>query len=418
MYTLDPRYDYIKPDLIVIDEKISYKHEISRYIRSSRGKPILFKNVVLPSGDLSRYPVIANLAGSREIIARYLGVEVDRLAYYMMDAYKSPSKPRVTAPDEYIILEPNLDILPIAEHYPGEAGRYITASIVIAEDPEYGLNASYHRMLQLSRDKLVARVVPRHLHLYIERGVKDVAICIGNTPEILVAAAMSPPLGVSEMDIANSLKPIKLVDFDGVIGAPSEIVLVGRFTGERHREGPFVDVTGTYDIVRMEPVIKVEKMYIKENAFYHDILPADQEHKILMGYSRVPSILDALLDVGIDVKDIYLTPGGASWLHCIIKIRKTSEDDPKKAIDAAFKAHRSLKMVIVVDEDIDIYDWESVEWALATRVQPDRDVYIYRNVKGSSLDPSADQVTRLTSKWGIDATIPDPSRKRDFMRVV
>lgn len=418
MVSLRDAYKYIEKELIRVDKVIPYRYEISKYIKDANGKPIIFEKVKLPNSDISKYPVVANLAGSRELIAKYLGVELSGLNNYLLKAYENPQEPPIRDCEDYKVLEPNLDSLPIIEHYPGEAGRYMTASIILAYDEEYGLNASYHRMLQIASDKLVARIVPRHLHLYLERGVKDVAICIGNTPEILVAAAMSPPLGTSEMDIANALKPIHLIDFEGILGAPSEIVLIGTFTGERHKEGPFIDVTGTYDIIRMEPVIKIKKIYIRENAFYHDILPADKEHKVLMGFSKIPSILQELIKEGIDVKDIYLTPGGSSWLHCIIKIRKNNDEDPKMAIEAAFRGHKSLKMVIVVDEDINIYDWESVEWALATRVQPDRDIYIYRNVKGSSLDPSADQVTRLTSKWGIDATIPDPSRKRDFMRVV
>jgi len=417
MAKLREEYRYIEDELIIVEERISYKFDISRKIKEAKGKPILFERIILEDGTVSTFPVIANLAGSRALIAKYFGVELNELNKYLLHAYENPTRPKIRDPDEYMEIEVNLDALPIIFHYPGEAGRYITAGIVFAYDEEYGLNASYHRMLQLDRSTLVARVLPRHLHKYLERGVKRVAIGIGNTPEVLVASAMSPPIGVSEMDIANRLKPIHLVDFDGVLGAPSEIVLIGRFTGERHDEGPFVDVTGTYDIVRKEPVIKIERIYVKEDAFYHDILPADIEHKILMGFSKIPSIMSELTKEGIEVLDVYLTPGGSSWLHCIIKIRKNNPDDPLKAIHAAFRGHKSLKMAIVVDEDIDIYDWESVEWALATRVQPDRDVYIFRNVKGSSLDPSADQVSRKTSKWGIDATIPDPSRKRDFMRV-
>jgi len=194
--------------------------------------------------------------------------------------------------------------------------------------------------------------------------------------------------------------------------------MIGELTGELHDEGPFVDITGTVDIVRKQPVIEIKKIFVRENAFYHDILPADHEHKLLMGLSREPTILMEVRKAGVDCKNVYVTPGGASWLHCIIQIKKKSEEDGKKAIEAAFKGHKSLKLAIVVEEDINIYDLNDVEWSIATRVQPDRDIYVFPRQIGSSLDPSANQVTRETAKWGIDATIHNPERRRDFIKVV
>jgi UbiD family decarboxylase len=418
MYSLPSRYNFLDNELIRVDKSVSVYLEVAREIKKAYGNPILFENVVLKDGSVSKYPIVANIVGRRDTLARYLGCSVEDIKRVLLDAYVNRKSPKIIGCDEYNVYEPNLYSLPILFHYPGEAGYYITSGIIIAEDPEYGINASYHRLLVIDRDKVVARILPRHLHKYIERGVRRVAICIGNTPEVLVASGMSPELGVSELDIANAIKEIRLVDFDGIIGSEAEIVLVGEVTDDWHDEGPFVDVTGTYDIVRKQRVIRIDKMYIRDNAFYHALLPADSEHKLLMGLPREPFIYKGIRDAGVDCIDVFLTPGGASWLHCVIKIKKNGVDDPKIAIETAFKVHKSLKRVIVVDEDINIYDPYDVEWAIATRVQPDRDLYLYPREKGSSLDPSADQVTRETTKWGIDATIPDPSRKGDFMKVV
>jgi UbiD family decarboxylase len=418
MYILPREYRFLDKYLIRVGEEVSVDLEVAKRIRESKGKPILFENVILRDGEVSEYPVIANIAGSREYLAEYFGVDVSMLLDFLLEKIDNRKKPLVVDPDSYREVEVDLNRLPILLHYPKDGGYYITSSIIIAYDEEYGLNASFHRMMQISRDKLAVRVVPRHLYEYIERGLKKVAICIGNVPQVLVASAISPELGVCELDIANSIKDIKLVNFDGVIGAEAEIVMVGEITGEEHEEGPFVDLTGTYDIVRKQPVVRIRKIYARENAFYHAILPGDYEHKLLMGLSREPTIMREVRKAGVDCKNVYLTIGGSSWLHCVIQIRKKSEGDGKKAIEAAFKGHKSLKLVIVVEEDIDIYDPHSVEWAIATRVQPDRDLYIYPNQTGSSLDPSANQLTRKTAKWGIDATIPDPHRRDDFMRVV
>ncbi len=418
MFKLHSEYGFLEGELIRVEREVSVKLEIAKLIKEANCKPILFENVMLRDGRISDYPVLANIVGSRELLARYFGVPPSELADFLLNAIDKRKKPNIIPPDEYRRINVDLNNLPLLFHYPGDGGYYTTASIVVAYDEEYGLNASYHRMMQISRDKLVMRVVPRHLHLYIERGLKEFAICIGNTPEVLVASAMSPELGVSELDIANAIKEINLVDFDGVIGTKAEIVLIGELTGELHDEGPFVDITGTYDIIRKQPVVKIKRIYVRENAFYHAILPAGPEHKLLMGMSREPTVLREVRKAGVDCKAVYITPGGCSWLHCIIQIRKKSEEDGKKAIEAAFKGHKSLKLVVIVEDDINIYDPNDVEWAIATRVQPDRDIYIYPDQIGSSLDPSANRITRKTAKWGIDATIHNPERRGDFIRAV
>ncbi|HEW94406.1 UbiD family decarboxylase [Candidatus Geothermarchaeota archaeon] len=418
MYSLPPKYNFLNKYLVRDSNTYSVYLDAASAIRITGNKPILLENILLKDGSISEYPVLSNVTSSPEVVSEYFGVSVSYLKDFIVKALENPVEPDVKSSNQYYNIETNLYKLPILYHYKGDGGYYITAGIIIAEDPEYGLNASYHRLMLIDKDRVVARILPRHLHKYIERGLKKFTICIGNTPEVLIASALSPELGVSELAIANSMNKINLIDYDGLIGSEAQIVLVGELTGEYHDEGPFVDITGTLDIVRPQPVVRIKKIYVRENAFYHAIIPAGYEHRFLMGFSKEPIIYRELVKNGIDVVDVHLTYGGVSWLHAVIKIRKKSEDDPRKTIEIAFKAHQSLKLAIVVDEDIDIYDPNDVEWALATRVQPDRDVYIYSNQIGSSLDPSADQITRKTSKWGIDATIPDLKRIRDFRKVV
>jgi UbiD family decarboxylase len=111
-----------------------------------------------------------------------------------------------------------------------------------------------------------------------------------------------------------------------------------------------------------------------------------------------------------------VTPGGCSWLHAAVRIRKRRADDGLRAIEAAFRGHPSVKHVFVVDEDIDVFDPAQVEWAMATRFQADRDLVVRPGEKGSSLDPSADPATGRTTKVGFDLTIPDAGRAGDFLR--
>jgi len=187
-------------------------------------------------------------------------------------------------------------------------------------------------------------------------------------------------------------------------------------TDEWADEGPFIDVTGTYDIVRKQRIIEINCITMRKDPIFQQILPGGSEHRFLMGTPREAMIFKEVSKV-CKVLDVRLTNGGCNWLHCAIRIRKGDEDDGRRAIEAAFKAHGSLKHVIVVDEDIDISNPSEVEWALATRTQLDKDLILKPGEFGSSLDPSADQVTRRTCKAGVDATIPLDRDRGKFMRV-
>jgi 2,5-furandicarboxylate decarboxylase 1 len=178
-------------------------------------------------------------------------------------------------------------------------------------------------------------------------------------------------------------------------------------------EGPFIDLTETYDIVRKQQVMKITKIHHRKDPIFHALLPGALEHKILMGMPREPTIFNEVGKV-CDCVGVNITPGGCSWLHAVVAIKKKSEDDGKKAIDAAFRGHKSLKHVVIVDQDIDIYDPASVEWAIATRVQADKSLVIKTNEKGSSLDPSADPHTYATTKMGVDATKPLVAHGKNF----
>jgi len=285
----------------------------------------------------------------------------------------------------------------------------------VIEDKEYGLNASYHRAMVIDKDRIVLRVLPRDFHKYVERGNRRFAFCIGNPISVVIAAAISVEIEKSELEIANALYPIDLLDFDGILAPEAEIVMICEITGEEEEEGPFVDITQTLDIVRKQPVARVEKIYVKKNPLFHAILPAGYEHRLIMGMPREATIYREIAKV-CDVIDVSLSTGGCSWLHGIVKIRKRKEDDGRKAIESAFKGHRSMKHVFVVDEDIDIHDLNQVEWAMATRFQGSKDM-IVKQEKGSSLDPSADPITRETTKIGFDLTIPWDRNKKLFEKI-
>jgi UbiD family decarboxylase len=222
---------------------------------------------------------------------------------------------------------------------------------------------------------------------------------------------MSPAPGVDELSIANALAPtpvVKCLTVSLEVPAEAEIVLEGRIIRGMVDEGPFLDLTETMDIVRRQPVVEINCITHRHGALYQALLPGGEEHKLLMGLPREPTIYEEVGKV-CDCINVLLTPGGASWLHGVVQIRKRNADDGKRAIEAALRGHASLKHVLVVDEDIDIYDSAELEWAVATRFQADRDFAVFSDQPSSSLDPSALHVPgqkSRTAKMGLDATIP------------
>jgi UbiD family decarboxylase len=288
-------------------------------------------------------------------------------------------------------------------------------------------NASVHRLLVLDRERLAIRIVPRHLyalHQEAKRQGRDlqVAIVIGSHPAVMVAANAGPKFGVDELGVANSLlggglKVVRCRHVDVKVPAESEIVLEGLIKkDEVVDEGPFVDLTGTYDIVRKQPVVEVLGMSMRRDPIYQAILPGGSEHKLLMGLPKEARMFEAITRAVPEVKGVRLTLGGSCWFHAVVSIRKQAEGDGKNALMAAFGSNPSVKHVVVVDEDINIDDTNEVEWALATRFQGDEGMIRIKRARGSSLDPSSDQEKMLTTKIGFDATIPWNKPREKFAR--
>ncbi|MHA1904488.1 MAG: UbiD family decarboxylase [Candidatus Thorarchaeota archaeon] len=405
--------DYInklneKGDLTVVSKSISKNLEIAGVLKSLEPSPVLFENV-----KESDFRVAGNLFCLKTQIADYFDIKTEEiiptLAKGIAD-HNPPEEVKVAPCQEIVESKVDLDKLPILLHNEIDGGPYISSGVVVSSDPEFGQNLDFHRAMQIGKDRMVTRVVRgRDFYKFLERnGEVDVAFCVGNTPEVLIAAATSVETGLDELEIANALKPINVVKAKTVelmIPADCEFVLEGRvILEETHKEGPFIDLTETVDVVRDEPIFEVKKVTHRKTAIWQGLLPGRYEHKILMGMPREPTVYKEIRERGIDVLDVSITPGGSSWLHVAVKVRKKYEDDGLKAIEATFEGHTSAKHVWVYDEDIDIYDEQEREWAMATRFQADVDLLIKDREPGSSLDPSAESGTKMTTKVGFDCT--------------
>lgn len=399
-------------DIIEIDDEVSTEYEITSILKKHPHDTLIFTNI--RGCDMN---IVSGICNTRDKIARSIGTSVDKITENIIDATNNPTAiERVFNFDEVFSNSEDADLskLPILKHYPKDKGKYITAGIVIAKDPDSGLvNASIHRMLVHSDTELGIRIVPRHLYTYYKRAEElgrplEVAIAIGLSPSTLLASTTSIPISENELEVANTFKNgnLSLVRCESVdIEAPDcEILLEGKILpNERRSEGPFVDLTDTYDKVRDEPVISLTRMHYKENPFYHAILPAGNEHKLLQGLPQEPRIFNSVKNTLPTVRNVVLTEGGCCWLHAVVSIKKQTEGDAKNVMMAALSAHPSLKHCVVVDEDIDIFDPVDVEYAVATRVKGDDDIFIIPKARGSSLDPVA-EIDGTTTKIGVDAT--------------
>jgi UbiD family decarboxylase len=406
--------------ITTISKSISRNLEIAGVLKSLEPTPVLFETV-----KESKYRVAGNLFCTKAQIADYFGITTEDIIPTLTKAIEKRSKPQETknAPCQEVVEENvDLDMLPILIHNIIDGGPYISSGVVVAADPEFGQNLDFHRAMQIGKNRMVTRVVKgRDFYKFLERnGEVDVAFCIGNTPEVLIAAATSVETGVNELEIANALRPIRVTKaktVDLMIPADSEFVLEGKvILGEKHAEGPFIDLTETVDVIRDEPTFEVKKITHRKSAIWQGLLPGRSEHKILMGMPREPTVFKKVKERGINVLDVNITPGGASWLHVAVKIQKKNDDDGIQTLEAAFAGHTSAKHIWVYDDDIDIYSDEEREWALATRFQADEDLLIKDREAGSSLDPSAEPITKLTTKMGFDCTKPLETNGKSFSK--
>lgn len=407
--------------------EISLIHEMLEHSQSSNHAMTVFENITECPGHRSAVNML-----TRDRLCAAIGIEPEAYIDTLGWAMTNPSTPILVdtkdAPCmENIAADVDLNLIPIPHHWPADRGRYSSASIIIAQDNGIR-NVSFHRQFLRDKNHLVVRLVPRHLRTMVMNARsegREVSVAVVNAPDpvVLLAAAMSFSENIDELTIAAALHeklygtPLHLVELpNGVqIPADAEYAWWGRITLEDDDEGPYVDITGTVDDVRQEPVIEIDGLTHRDNPIFHALIPGEAEHKTLMGLPRAPTIKAAVNEV-VNCIDVHMTEGGCGWLGAVLKIKKENHDDGMKAIEAAFAGHKSMKIVTVVDEDIDITDPVRVEWAMMTRWQPDKDTIILSNQRGSSLDPSRYEDGK-TSKIGYDATIDFGVEREGFMSV-
>jgi len=411
-----------------VKREVRLEHELAALGKKADGRfALLFENV-----KGARMPVVAGLASSREMFARALAVRSDKVVERFAAAQDAPrgciTVSRAVAPvKEVVDLDVDLRKLPIPVHHEKDGGAYITAGVLLAQDPRTGIgNLSIHRLQVLGPNRLGILILPRHLshfHRAAEEAGKplEVAIAIGLDPILLLASQAITPLGVDERTIASALyaEPLELVRGETVdldVPAHAEIVLEGKLLPKaREIEGPFGEYPKYYGPASPKPIVEVTAVTTRRSPIYQTIVPATMEHLLLGSLPREGGMLRVIRGAVPNTINVHLTPGGTCRYHAVISIDKRNEGEAKNAMFAAFSSSQEVKRVVVVDKDVDIFDPIDVEWAIATRFQAGRDLVVVERALGNKLDPSSDD--GISDKMGLDATVPHGADPFRFERI-
>jgi len=411
-------------DLVRIPDPVHWEYEavgLTRLTSDIEGPALVFER--MRDSDLA---CVSGLFAAKRRVAWALEVDESELDAAYREREGRSLDPVVTsgaAPCREIVLTGDaidLNALPILRHYERDGGRYVTAGLQVAKDPESGVrNVSIHRMLLLDRNHLtVFAPLGRHLRTIIERWHErgsgaEIATAIGTEPATQIASQSRVAYGVDEFAVAGGLRgePVELTrghSIDVEVPATTEIVIEGRTVpGELVTDGPFGEYPGTYSDAKPAPVLEVTAITMRTGALYQNTLtgmPMTENHWMMQA-AAVSLAWREALKITPEVRAVNVTNGGSTRHHVVVSIHKRHPSEARNLMLALLAAPLGAKLVTVVDADIDVFDPHHVEWAVNTRVQADRDVVILPDLYSPTLDPSA-PAPRTSAKMGIDATAP------------
>lgn len=368
----------------------------------------------------SEFPVVGNVLNSRDRIARAFGVPRSELQDFMLHALRSPVAPVMTgsAPAQEVVHEHAIDLpklLPASHWFERESGAYITAGIIVAKDPETGRrNVSIARLRLDGGGAVMAGIAKNHhLNLLAEKaralGRKlPIAVAIGNHPAVMIGSQMYLELGDDEYDVIGGLlgEPLRLVKcrtVDLEVPAEAEIVLEGEIDAAASvAEGPVSEFHGFYVDYGPGTGGRIHCVTHRKDAIYQTILPGFAPEHCLLGAVAIETVVFRALQRAIPaVRRVLVTDGGMGRLHAVISMHRPRPGEGKRAIALAMGQVNLLKLIIVVEDDIDPEDWTQMEWSLAARFRAHEDMLVLPGMKADRCDPVHDDL--LVTKIGMVA---------------
>lgn len=431
-----------------VTEEVKREYEITG-LMMDLDKQHRYPVMVFDKVENSEFPVVTNILGTREGFALGLGqpeanpaeVFAQGIAQRFDDLKVVEEPPFMANSMEGEAVD--LYKLPIVTHFPIDAGPYVTSGLCVAKDPESGADTlGFHRMQLKSKNTLGISLHSRQrLWEYFRRSEEqgknlEAAIVIGVHPNISLGSMALVPYDQGKFGAIGGLfgEPLEVGQCGSVdlqVPAYAEFVLEGEIlAGVRDKEGPFAEFTNYACYRSTENLFRVKAIRYRDNAIYHDLTPGmSREHTTVVAIQREGDVLAALRRTLPNVKAVHAPYSACGLFHCYISMKKIAEGQPQQAIYGALAVDHNIKLAIVVDEDVDVFNEEEVLWAVATRVQADKAVTILPQHLGMgvTLDPSTDDLSR-TSKMGIDATKPlggfspkielDPKVQKDIQRLM
>jgi 2,5-furandicarboxylate decarboxylase 1 len=406
-----------RDDLLVVSREVDPAFEITaitaKLEQEAKRRPIiLFEKV-----KGTKFPVLTNLHAGRSRLARAIHAKPEEMQRAYLGAMEKPIPPKLVAKcpvKEVILTGDKIDLykLPQILHHQEDAGPYITAAISFAKDPNGDTwNCAYNRLMIKDRDTTsIHLTLAKHLWEF-QRAAEaqgkalPVAFAIGVHPAIALGCLAIGSIDEDERAIMGGLlgEPLELVKCetsDLLVPAHAEMIIEGEILPhERTAEGPFGEFTGYSLGVRQREVLKVRAITHRRDAIFQDITVGHLDHLMLSTTPIEANLYRAVRAMVPTVKAVRVP----APFTCYVSIEQRISGQAKNAILAVLGADLYMKRVVVVDHDVDVFNDRQVNWAIATRCQPDRDIAIITNARGSDLDPSTKEDGN-TAKWGVDAT--------------
>jgi 2,5-furandicarboxylate decarboxylase 1 len=414
------------PDEILrIKTPVSTRLEMTSVIfeldRANRSPVVIFENV-----EGHSMPVVTNVAGSRKLLAACLNVGEEDLPNAFRERSQNylPCEVVAKASWEEVVIEGDdvdLTTLPIPYQFSVDCAPYITAGQMTARDPVTGVDTTgFHRLMLKGRNRLGVSLHSRrrmyefHRRAELQGRSLPAAIVIGCHPlHYMGSMAYAYPQHVRKFEIIGGLfgEPYKLAEC-GVEGlqvpAGAEIIIEGEILADvREPEGPFGEFTGYASYRSTQNVFVAHRVRMRKDPLFHSVVSGmARDHILISCITREGEILNALRRNLPNVRAVHVPHTTCGAFLAIISMKKISEGEPKMAILSALSTELYTKYVIVVDEDVDIFDMNDVMWAIATRVRAEKDIILIPGVKSAIIDPTSDPKTYTVTKMGIDATAP------------
>lgn len=412
-------------DFVRVRQEIDPKFESTAMLfeldRAGRSPVVVFESI-----KGKTMPLVTNVAGSRKLLAACLGVKVAELPTAFRERCQKyiPCEVVSTAAWDEVVLEGDqidLTKLPIPLQFTVDAAPYITAGQISARDPITGVDTTgFHRLMLKGKDRLgISLHSRRRLYEYHRRAEEKgqslpVAIAIGTHPlHYMGSMVYAYPQNVRKFEIIGGLfgEPYRLARCgvaDIEVPAGAEIVIEGEIlAGVREPEGPFSEFTGYASHRSTQNVFVAKRVRMRRDAIYHSVVSGmSQDHILVSCITREGEILNALRRNLPNVRNVHVPHTTCGAFMAFVSMKKTAEGEPQMAVMATFGTELYTKYVVVVDDDVDIFNMNDVMWAIATRVRAEKDIVLIPGCKGAIIDPTSDPQTFTLTKMGIDATRP------------